>query len=366
LIEFTGERVVPDHVDIDLWNEHLARYAFAARLVAGKRVLDAGCGSGYGSAELAATARSVIGLDVSPDAVGFATQFYRSPNLSFVEGSCASLPIAPQSIDLVVAFEVIEHIADWQAFLQEVQRVLAPGGRLVLSTPNKEYYATTRRNTGPNPYHVHEFDFAEFESELRVRFPHVALYLENHVEAIAFHQADSPADGTPDLRQVRGAADPATAHFFLAVCSADSQFPPAFLYVPSAANVLRERELHIDKLEIDLHRLRAEKQRLVEMFRAQTAELEKSNGWAHDLDQQLAAAQARIVQLQHELAEMSAGYEAKIAELEAENLSKSEWGRRLDGEINYLQGQLNLVRASRWVKVGNRLGVGPAIDPLSQ
>ena len=355
MIEFTGERVVPDQVDIDLWNEHLARYAFAARLAGGKRVLDAGCGSGYGSSELAAIARSVIGLDVSPDAVGYASQFCRSPNLTFVQGSCASLPIAPESTDLVVAFEVIEHIADWQAFLHEVQRVLAPGGRLVISTPNKDYYAETRRHTGRNPYHVHEFDFAEFESELQARFRHVALYLENHVEAIAFHRADPSTDGTPDLRQTPGAADPATAHFFLAVCSADLQPPPAFVYVPSTANVLRERELHIEKLEIDLHRLRAEKQGLVDMFRAQTAELEKSNGWAHDLDQQLAAAQARIVQLQNEVAEMSAGYEAKIADLEAENLDKTHWAQGLDA-------QLNIVRASRWVRVGNRLGVGPAFE----
>ena len=53
MAEFTGERVIPGQVDVDLLNEHLARYAFAARLARGKRVLDAGCGAGYGSAELA-------------------------------------------------------------------------------------------------------------------------------------------------------------------------------------------------------------------------------------------------------------------------------------------------------------------------
>ena len=52
-VEFTGERVIPGQVDADLLNEHLARYAFAARLARGKRVLDAGCGAGYGAAELA-------------------------------------------------------------------------------------------------------------------------------------------------------------------------------------------------------------------------------------------------------------------------------------------------------------------------
>ena len=63
--EFTGERVIPGQVDVDLLNEHLARYSFAARLARGKRVLDAGCGAGYGSAELARSAESVVGVDVA-------------------------------------------------------------------------------------------------------------------------------------------------------------------------------------------------------------------------------------------------------------------------------------------------------------
>ena len=70
LAEFTGERVIPDQVDVDLLNEHLARYTFAARLASGKRVLDAGCGAGYGSAELARTAQRVIGIDRAAEAVG--------------------------------------------------------------------------------------------------------------------------------------------------------------------------------------------------------------------------------------------------------------------------------------------------------
>src|SRR5512142_1405657 len=87
LAEFTGERVIPGQVDADLLNEHLARYAFAARLARGKRVLDAGCGAGYGSAELAKTAISVLGVDQSADAVEFARENYRLPNLRFVQAS---------------------------------------------------------------------------------------------------------------------------------------------------------------------------------------------------------------------------------------------------------------------------------------
>src|SRR5947209_10327949 len=86
LAEFTGERVIPGEVDVDLLNEHIARYAFAARLAHGKRVLDAGCGAGYGSAELAHTAQSVIGMDISAEAVEFARANYRLPNLTFEQG----------------------------------------------------------------------------------------------------------------------------------------------------------------------------------------------------------------------------------------------------------------------------------------
>src|SRR3954453_22946180 len=92
LAEFTGERVIPGQVDVDLLNEHLARYTFASRLARGKRVLDAGCGAGYGSAELAHAAQSVVGMDVAAEAVGFAREHYRLPNLNFEQGSCTAMP----------------------------------------------------------------------------------------------------------------------------------------------------------------------------------------------------------------------------------------------------------------------------------
>src|SRR5438105_12544550 len=102
LAEFTGERVIPGQVDPDLMNEHRARYAFAARLARGKRVLDAGCGAGYGSAELAHAADTVIGIDSAAEALEFARANYRLPNLQFEQASCTALPHADGSFDLVV------------------------------------------------------------------------------------------------------------------------------------------------------------------------------------------------------------------------------------------------------------------------
>jgi ubiquinone/menaquinone biosynthesis C-methylase UbiE len=353
LIEFTGERVIPDRVDVDLWNEHLARYAFAARLAAGRRVLDAGCGTGYGCAALAGQALSVTGLDIAPEAIAYARESYETAGgVRFVEGSCSAMPLPDAGFDLVTAFEVIEHLADWQAFLLEGRRVLAPGGVLLISTPNRDYYAESRRLSGPNPFHAHEFAFDEFQSVLQAVFPHVYLYLQNHVEGIAFQPASAGGQDRPELRQGDQACNPHDAHFFLAACSAwPHPAPPPFVYVPTTANVLHERELHIGKLEIDVNRLRQEKEKLVDMFRVQEAELQQTAAgfeaqiatlgdenrakteWARELDENLAAAAARILELQGELETTAAGFEAQIATLGDENRAKTEWARQLDEKL---------------------------------
>src|SRR5262245_53731006 len=209
LAEFTGERVIPGQVDVDLLNEHLARYTFAARLARGKRVLDAGCGAGYGSAELAHEAERVIAVDRDAGAIEFAAAHYAPPNLAFNQASCESLPYRDATFDLVVAFEVIEHLEDWRGFLAEARRVLRPQGQFVVSTPNKDYYTESRGARGSNPFHVHEFGFEEFREELQKVFPHVALFLENHVEGITF-QPFEPSN-TTDVRVDAAEPEPFTS-----------------------------------------------------------------------------------------------------------------------------------------------------------
>ena len=364
MIEFTGERVIPDRVDVDLWNEHLARYAFAARLAAGRRVLDAGCGTGYGCAALAGQALSVTGLDIAPEAIAYARENYAAGGVRFVEGSCSAMPLPDAGFDLVIAFEVIEHLADWQAFLLEGRRVLAPGGVLLISTPNRDYYAESRRLSGPNPFHAHEFAFDEFQSVLQAVLPHVYLYLQNHVEGIAFQPASAGGQDRPELRQGDQACNPHDAHFFLAACSAwPHPAPPPFVYVPTTANVLHERELHIGKLEIDVNRLRQEKEKLVDMFRVQETELQRTAAgfeaqiatlgdenrakteWARELDENLAAAAARILELQAELETTAAGFEAQIATLGDENRAKTEWARQLDEKLGVASVRIGELQA---------------------
>ena len=99
MLEFTGERVIPGPADASLFNEHQARYAFAARLARKKRVLDAGCGTGYGTAELACQARDVLGIDISAEAVAYAREHFGAENIRFARASCTAIPAAAEAFD---------------------------------------------------------------------------------------------------------------------------------------------------------------------------------------------------------------------------------------------------------------------------
>lgn len=396
MVEFTGERVIPGHVNDDLWSEHVGRYAFARRLVHGKRVLDAGCGTGYGSAELAQSAAEVTGVDIAADAIEYATANYPLPGLRFLESSCTAVPFPRESFDVLVAFEVIEHLPDYRAFLDESARVLTRAGLFIVSSPNKCYYAKTRSEIGPNPYHEHEFEAEEFVRELERVFPNVRLLLQNRVESFAFHPAVSfwPAEARID----GGGGSAADAHFFLALCSRGSlPEPKSFVYVPKAANMLRERELHVEALERQLADIKADRQALLELFRQQTRELEERNQWAQRLDADLKSAGERIVALQTEAAELTAGYQTELARMEQEDQVKTEWARKASAELEAkcqelahcvglldaaeatvrertiwaqtaeaqraeLAAQLEMIRASRWVKMGRTVGLGPDLS----
>jgi len=173
-LAFTGERFVPG-VPGEIWYEHWHRYHFAAPLVAGRTVLDIACGAGYGSALLARTATRVTGGDISPETLDHARRRYAAiGNLDFRQADCAALPFADASFDVVVSFETIEHIAAQETFVDEVRRVLRPGGLFVLSCPNKAEYSDARGVT--NEFHVRELYRDELAALVARPFPHAAWY----------------------------------------------------------------------------------------------------------------------------------------------------------------------------------------------
>jgi ubiquinone/menaquinone biosynthesis C-methylase UbiE len=173
-LPFTGERFVPG-VRGEIWVEHWHRYHFAAQFAKGLRVVDAACGEGYGSALLARHAASVVGADISPEAVAHAKAAYAgTANLSFVQAPCTKLPLPDESADLFVSFETVEHIREQEEFLDEIARVLAPDGLLLLSCPNKREYSDRRGFA--NEFHVKELYRDELAALVAPRFRHARWY----------------------------------------------------------------------------------------------------------------------------------------------------------------------------------------------
>jgi SAM-dependent methyltransferase len=123
---------LPDGLEPERFARRRAFLLGAAR--AGERALDLGCGTGEFTAALGEAGARVIGADVAEAALVRARE--RHPGLHFVRVPFdGRLPFEGCSFELVWAGEVIEHIADTGPWLSEVRRVLAPGGRLLVTTP---------------------------------------------------------------------------------------------------------------------------------------------------------------------------------------------------------------------------------------
>lgn len=226
-LPWTGERYVPEiHGEIEL--EHLHRYALARDLAAGRDVLDIACGEGYGAMLLAGAAKSVIGVDIAEEIVRHAQEKYAGSNLRFAQGSCASIPLEANSIDLVTSFETIEHHDQHEQMLAEIKRVLRPNGVLIISSPDKYHYSEARGYR--NEFHVKELYLEEFSKLIGSRFAHFAMYGQRVCYgsvvgplASAARSAFSSFEGNASrVEQVDGIKAP----FYLLAVASDADAPP--------------------------------------------------------------------------------------------------------------------------------------------
>jgi SAM-dependent methyltransferase len=280
-LDFTGERFTPECVR-EIWYEHWHRYAWALPLAAGRRVLDAACGEGYGSALLARSAASVVGLDVDAATIGHASRRYAGqPGLQFRHGSVTAIDAPDASFDLVVSFETIEHLLEQAAMLDEFRRVLAPDGVLLLSSPDRVAY--NAQSAEPNPFHVRELDRDELVGLLRPRFPAVALYGQR----LGFHsllwplpaEAGAPAGSGPAgpaqwLRMDAGSGavdrgpDPAPV-YYLAACAASGDalpdLPGLSVFADQQASMYSHYNAEIARLIWADHRLIALERELADL-----------------------------------------------------------------------------------------------------
>jgi ubiquinone/menaquinone biosynthesis C-methylase UbiE len=281
-MKFTGERFVPGAAECTatIAFEHWHRYAYARAWAAGKRVLDVACGEGYGVAFLAETAGSVVGVDVDPETIRHARARHPRENVTFVEGSAAAIPIdGRERFDLITSFETIEHVdGDSQlAFLDEVRRLLAPGGVFVVSSPDKRTYSDERDYR--NEYHVKELYLEEFRALLTARFAHVSLVAQG-VHGVSYLHDLERREGRVIEIGARGVGtdrldldDRRPAHLYLiAVCSDAPVEAPFSVLLDRDESLLDERTIAWERL---VRQLEAREQRAlaeVDALRARLAE----------------------------------------------------------------------------------------------
>jgi SAM-dependent methyltransferase len=324
-LEFTGERYVPGVEGFeDLYAEHMSRYLLAARWAGQGAVLDVGCGCGYGASHLAAAGASVLGVDVSPEAIGFAQEHYRRPGLAFAVMDARALAVEGP-FDVVTCFEVIEHVDDAPRVLDEIAKVLADDGILVVSTPDKATYVAGGPD-GKNPFHVREYTRSEFESLLKAAYPRVRMLDQAWCEGIMIGtRGEKPPASVdtcrlPEERPAPPDSEPGGPTYFVAACgktatvdrTVDNMAP---FFIDTGLARYKELKRQARKLRLEFDQRAAWAARL-------STEFDQRSAWAAKLNEEVRARDATIKDLR-----------ARLAKVEREFDERGAWAQGLSEEL---------------------------------
>jgi SAM-dependent methyltransferase len=187
-LELTGERTLPDVPEENYWfRRHLAVYRWLAARCAGRRVVDMACGEGYGSAALAESAAEVVGVDANPEAFEHARLRYRAPNLHF-ERELVEQFEHGAPYDAIVFLQTIEHVDEPQRLLERFASLLAAGGVVYVTTPNRLTLAPPGAERSGNPWHVREYAPEEFAGLVRPVFGSVEFFGLFHARKLRAHE----------------------------------------------------------------------------------------------------------------------------------------------------------------------------------
>jgi SAM-dependent methyltransferase len=167
------------------WAEHITRYAWSASsLAAGDRALDIGCGVGYGARYLADHgAAQVVAVDYSEEAIALASKEFNLPAITYLQDDAQVLSHVEGSFNLIVAFEIFEHVPQPEKMLARCRELLAPGGWFFCSTPNARFRPQLPDGKPRNPFHVREYSATEFRETLAKYFSNVELFGQDFVPA---------------------------------------------------------------------------------------------------------------------------------------------------------------------------------------
>lgn len=301
----TGERMIPEfHKGALIYGEHLIRYMSAEKLIKNKTILDIASGSGYGSRLMAQHAKKVYGVDVDKDAVAYAQKHFSKSNIEYKVGDGESIPLEDNSVDVVVTFETIEHIKDYQQFIREVNRVLKPDGIAIVSTPNDLEFAEG------NHFHLHEFKYDELYNMLKKDFAFIDSYYQATWKYVALGESKLfEKEGPIDVSTLNLAPlHPDQYLYFYLVCSNKK--------ITEKLDPLAAISAHYsDRQEQQAYQARVGVEKTLTEVRAKNAELENALG----------EATSKVIALESELAEIKQSRAYKLA------LKAREAKRRLQG-----------------------------------
>ena len=183
-LSLTGERTLPDVPEENYWfRRHLAVYEWIAARAHGRRVVDLASGEGYGSAVLARTAASVVGVEANPEAFDHARAKYGQ-----VRFERNMLELWTGDVDCVVFLQTIEHVQDPDAVMAHVRDLIGPRGVAYVSTPNVLTLAPPGAAKSGNPWHVREYRADEYRALCERHFGSVDLLGVFHARRLRLHQ----------------------------------------------------------------------------------------------------------------------------------------------------------------------------------
>jgi len=155
---------------------HFAAYRFAENYVKDKRVLEIGCGTGYGSDYLSPVTDSMVSIDQWKDGIASCHKTLSSDDLSFIPANALKLPFMDESFDVIISFQVIEHFSpkDCPQYISEIRRTLRKNGTFIATTPNSNLRLLPLQKQR-NPEHMREYNPRTLRRLLKAHFGEIDI-----------------------------------------------------------------------------------------------------------------------------------------------------------------------------------------------
>ncbi len=317
-MEFSGERYLPEmNIDSEISIFHRQRYESILSICAGKNVVDAACGEGYGSSFIAEKAACVIGIDISHEAIENAKGKYQKENLHYYEASVERIPVEDNWADVFVSYETIEHVTEdiQRKFLKEIRRILKKDGILIMSSPDKRNYSDIPQFH--NEFHVHELYFEEFDALLKRYFPNRKYYYQGMFCNSYIFGKEQGISGR-EKKLILRESDQTRSEYLIAVCGKRKGEADISSVIYDASNMyylLKDEVLQLKERLGEPGKIIEQKENYIGEQREKILEMEKelreANGVIEQKENYIGEQREKILEVEKELQEANGVIEQK-------------------------------------------------------